>query len=627
MRPRLRPCPAPRSPLSTPPKLRRAAALLALLALSCSRPAASRSAAERGVASKAAHATALQRPPAAAGAAAYPEGAVAEGTRGAVSSAEAHASDVGLDVLRRGGNAVDAAIAVAFALGVTHPAAGNIGGGGFMLVRLPSGETNAIDYREVAPGAARPDMFLDAAGKPLADRELGPRAAGIPGVVAGLGRAHELYGSRPWAELVAPAVALAEDGWQLDAIHAEELREVSASIDAYARRVPPSEAGLHAALRATLGTFRPPHGGEYREADVWRQPELGRTLRAIMERGPLALYRGALAETLATRVRAMGGIWTAADLEAYRAIERTPLRFTHRGHELVTMPPPSAGGVALLQILYASERLGLHDLAWDSTDRVHLFVEVLRRSFADRNERIADPGFVDVPVSELTSPEYLARRLRDIDPKRATPSARIQPGVSFAEAAETTHFSVVDGSGMAVANTYTLNGDFGAQVQIPGTGVTLNNEMDDFTAGVGAPNQFGLIQGPQNAIAGGKRMLSSMSPTIIAKDGRLRAVLGSPGGPTIITTVAQLALQLIDAGRSLPAAVAAPRVHHQWLPDAILHEPGLPPSTLAGLVERGHRLETEPSIGHANCIEVDPRTGVLRAVADVGRYGGKAVAF
>jgi gamma-glutamyltranspeptidase / glutathione hydrolase len=555
------------------------------------------------------------------------DGAFAEGRRGAVSSPEAHATDVGIAVLRRGGNAVDAAVAVGFALGVTHPSAGNIGGGGFMIVRLPDGSSTALDYREVAPRRASADMFLDAAGDVVRDSELGPRAAGIPGTVAGLAFAHRKLGSLPWAELLEPAVELAREGVPLDAVHADELRDVCAEIRAYRERVPESNPALRAALNTTLRTFARADGENYAPGDVWRQPELAHTLEALRDQGPDVFYRGGLAREMAGAMATLGGLWTPDDLARYRVIEREPVVFSYRGHQIVSMPPPSSGGIALREILTASEALGLHDLDWDSPARIHLYVEILRRAFADRNGLISDPDFDPLPVQQLLDERYVRARMADIDPQHATPSARVAAGVAPAEPQHTTHFSVVDAGGMAVANTYTLNGDFGARVQIPGTGVTLNNEMDDFTAKVGAPNQFGLIQGKQNAIAPGKRMLSSMSPTIITKGGVLRAVVGSPGGPTIITTVAQIVLQLIDTGRSLEQAVGAVRIHHQWLPDEIMHEPGLPAETRRVLEAMGHRLVAEDSIGHANCIEVDPASGSLRAVADVARFGGKAAAY
>lgn len=552
----------------------------------------------------------------------------AVGTRGAVSSAEGNASDIGLAVLRRGGNAVDAAIAVAFALGVTHPSAGNIGGGGFMVVRFPDGRSIAIDYREMAPSKAHRDMYLDSEGEVTRDSREGPRAAGIPGVVAGMAMAHAKYGSLPWNELVEPAVKLARDGWALDSFHADDLSWGTKRMKKLAKAASDKDpkGALAAAYTATLATFLQADGSLYKTGEVWKQPDLARTLDAIAKGGADAFYRGALARDMATRVQAMGGIWTAEDLAGYRAIEREPIVFEYRGHQLITMPPPSAGGIVLRHILAASEVLDLPGMDWDSPDRIHLYVEALRRIYADRNYLLGDPDFVNIPMARLLDVSYMKNRMADVKADRATPSAEVGTGIEVKESEQTTHFSVVDQTGMAVSNTYTLNGGFGAKVQIPGTGVTLNNEMDDFTAKVGAPNMFGLVQGPQNGIQPGKRMLSSMTPTIVVKDGKLRAVVGSPGGPTITTTVAQVIMQLIDHDRTLGQAVAAARVHHQWKPDAIWHEP-LPEATLDALKKRGHEERERGSIGHANCIEVDPETGGLRAVADVARDGGKAVAY
>ena len=552
---------------------------------------------------------------------------VATGRRGAVASAEANASDVGLAILKRGGNAVDAAVAVAFALGVTHPTAGNIGGGGFMVIRLPDGTSTAIDYREVAPRAATRDMYLDAGGKPTPDSRLGPRAAGIPGVVRGLEYAHRKYGSLPWRELVRPAIALARDGVELDAFHAREMAAVTRSMIDYAAKVPATNAALREAMAATLRTFRKTDGSTFATGDTWRQPRLARTLEAIAAGGADAFYRGPLARTLAARVAAMGGIWTAADLARYKAIEREPIRFSYHGHDIITMPPPSGGGITMRQILAASDALHLERLDWDSVDRIHLYVEALRRIYADSTQLLGDPGFVDIPLATILDTGYIPKRMADIDRAKATPSSAIKSGVASTEHLETTHFSVVDAAGMAVANTFTLNGGFGAKVQVPGTGVTLNNEMDDFTAKVGAPNMFGLVMGAQNAIQPGKRMLSSMTPTIVVKDGRLRAVIGSPGGPTIITTVAQIVMQLIDHQRPLADAVGAARVHHQWMPDRITYEEALPAATMAMLKDKGHAMRVRAHIGVANCIEVDPKTGALVAVADVKRDGGKAAAW
>jgi gamma-glutamyltranspeptidase/glutathione hydrolase len=522
---------------------------------------------------------------------------------------------------------------VAFALGVTYPSAGNIGGGGFLLVRLPAGSSSAIDYREVAPAAARRDMFLDARGEVTDRGQVGPLAAGIPGVVAGLALAHARWGSVPWAELCAPAIALARDGARLDAFQVRDLALGTGWMHEYAGYLDETAGQdsaareLRAALTATLATFEKTPGEGYAEGDVWRQPALAETLAAIAEGGPAAFYTGPLAQRMADGVRAMGGIWAAEDLARYRPAERAPVRFVYHGHEVISMPPPSSGGIVLAQILTAADQLGLARLDYDSPERIHLYLEVLRRTFAERNRWAGDPDFVAVPWAELLDPERTARRIADIDPEHATPSLEITGGGSIAESRHTTHFSIVDASGLAVANTFTLNTDFGALVQIPGTGVTLNNEMDDFAARPGAPNMAGLVQGEPNAIEPGKRMASSMSPTIVVRDGHVRAVLGSPGGPTITTTVAQILMQLIDHGRTLREAVAAPRIHNQWLPDESLYESAVSETLLAALRSKGHRLTPEASIGHANCIERDPTSGELRAVADVKRGGGGAVAY
>ncbi|MEO5822771.1 MAG: gamma-glutamyltransferase [Vicinamibacteraceae bacterium] len=552
---------------------------------------------------------------------------LATGRQGAVASAEANATDIGIAILKRGGNAIDAAVAVAFALGVTHPTAGNIGGGGFMVIRLPDGTSTAIDYREMAPSAASRDMYLDASGTPTADSRIGPRAAGIPGVVRGLEFAHRKFGKLPWGDLVRPAVGLAREGVVLDTYHADEMAGVTRTMTELAGKVPEGQPALRDAMTATLATFRKADGTPYRSGETWRQPDLATTLDTIAAGGADAFYRGPLARTLATRVAAMGGIWTEADLAAYKAVEREPIRFSYHGHDIITMPPPSGGGVTLRQILAASEALHLERLEWDSVDRIHLYVEALRRIFADSTQLLGDPGFVKIPLSTILDSGYIPKRMADIDRAKATPSSAIRVGVGPSEHLETTHFSVVDAAGIAVANTFTLNGGFGAKVQVPGTGVMLNNEMDDFTAKPGAPNMFGLVMGAQNAIQPGKRMLSSMTPTIVVKDGKLRAIVGSPGGPTIITTVAQIVMQLVDHGRPLVDAVAAGRVHHQWMPDEIVYEESLPAATVEALKARGHAMRARTRIGVANCIEVDSKTGALVAVADVARDGGKASAY
>lgn len=539
---------------------------------------------------------------------------LALGSRGAVTSAELHASEVGLAIMRKGGNAVDAAVAVGFALAVTHPSAGNLGGGGFMVVRMADGTTAAIDYREEAPSGASRDMYLDAKGEPTSERLLGPKAAGIPGSVAGLGLAHERFGALAWKDVVAPAVALARDGHVLDSWHAQDL--------AYG-----AGAMVKAGYAASATHYRKPDGSDFAEGDTWTQPELAVTLAKIADVGPRAFYDGALAERMAKEVAAAGGIWKAADLAAYEAVERRPIEFAYRGHQIVTMPPPSAGGVVLRQLLAASEQLGLEQHPWRGVQEVHLFAEAMRRTYADRNLLLGDPDFVTLPMDRLLDTAYVEQRMSDIDPEHATPSDRVGAGLPAGrESEQTTHFSVVDGQGNAVANTTTLNLGFGAKFVVPGVAVLLNNEMDDFSVKPGSPNIFGLVQGEPNKIEPGKRMLSSMTPTIVAKDGELRAVVGTPGGPTITTTVATVIRGMLDYGLTVDEAVASARAHHQWKPDEIWLEERMDPTVVTGLEAKGHKIRTREAMGHANCIEVDPESRGFRAVADVSRDGGAAVA-
>jgi len=554
---------------------------------------------------------------------------VATGRHGAVTSAEKNATAVARAILERGGNAVDAAVALGLALGVTHPTAANMGGGGFMVVRKPDGSSAMLDFREVAPSKASRDMYLDDKGNVTMDRLRGPRAAGISGNIAGFAMAHKKFGTLPWKDLVEPAIGLARNGWEIDNTHAGDIAEALNEMRSYLEEVEAAakpNPALVAGLRETMALFSHPDGTPLKAGDRMTAPALATTLAAIA-RDANAFYRGPLAKKMAAEVTAMGGLWTAQDLASYRAIERKPIVFDYRGYQIITVPPPSAGGVTVRQIFAASETLKLYEKPWDSVDRIHLYVEALRRIYADRNNLIADPAFVDVPMKTLLDVSYMARRMSDVDLKTATPSSKVGAGVTMQEKPQTTHFSVVDAKGMAVSLTYTLNGSFGARLAIPGTGVLLNNQMDDFTSKVGAANAYGLVQGPQNSIAPGKRMVSSMSPTIVAKDGALRAVCGSPGGGTIPTTTAQILMQVLDYGRTIDQAVANTRIHHQWLPDAIIHEETLDPAIAQALAARGHKLISRRAIGHANCIEVDPTTGDLRAVADAGRRGGDADAY
>ncbi|HKP62462.1 MAG TPA: gamma-glutamyltransferase, partial [Polyangiales bacterium] len=525
----------------------------------------------------------------------------------------------GIAVLKAGGNAVDAAVAVAFALAVTHPSAGNIGGGGFMIVQLADGQRTAIDYREVAPLKATRDMYLDPkTGGTTKASVLGPLAAGVPGTVAGMELVHARFGTKPWAELIAPGIALARDGHALEASHAESMQEAAKAMSA---------AGFKDSARVYLGA----DGQPIPTGGVWKQPELADTLERIAQQGATAFYTGKLAAQIVERMQQIGGIWGERDLAEYKAIEREPLRFEYLGHEVITMPPPSGGGIVMRQMLYASELLEFRKYPARSPEAFHLYVESARRAYADRNEWLGDPAFVNIPTAGLLDPGYIKSRMADIDPAHATASSSIRAGAPDKSAVDTTHFSVVDRAGNAVSNTYTLNGGFGAKIVLPGLGILLNNEMDDFAAAPGKPNAYGLVQGERNAIEPRKRMLSSMSPTVLRKDGELRAVLGTPGGPTITTTVVQLVRDLVDYGMPLDQAVRAPRVHHQWLPDQVIVEPEVEPALADGLRARGHKVESMPftggHIGHADCIEVDPATRGFRAVADVTRGGGSAQAY
>jgi gamma-glutamyltranspeptidase / glutathione hydrolase len=542
------------------------------------------------------------------------EAGVAVGIHAAVASAEGNASRAGLAVVQKGGNAVDAAIAVAFALAVTHPTAGNLGGGGFMLVRLADGTSTAFDYRETAPGGASRNMYLDAAGNMTKDSLLGAKAAGVPGTVAGLALAHARFGTRPWAELIAPAIALARDGHTLEASHAEDMA---------AALVKMRDAGFTDSVKIYGG----PDGQPLAAGALWQQPDLARTLELIAQHGAKGFYEGPLAEAMAKGVQSLGGLWTVEDLRGYRAKERAPIKFGYREHEIVTMPPPSSGGVVMRQILGASELLDFRAEPFRSVKGLHLYVEAARRAFADRADLMGDPDFVQMNTARLIDMDYVKRRMSDIDRDKPTPSDSIAGGTLPDESPQTTHFSVVDGAGNAVANTYTLNTGFGAKAVIPGTGILLNNEMDDFASKPGSPNAYGLIQSEQNAIAPGKRMLSSMTPTIVVKDGALRAVVGTPGGPTIINTVTQIVRALVDYGLPLDQAVRAPRLHHQWKPDRILVEEAFEPELEQGLQALGHTTMHRGTFGHADCIEVDPKTQGFRAVADVTRGGGEAVAY
>lgn len=521
------------------------------------------------------------------------------------------ATDVGAAIMRAGGNAVDAAVAVAFALAVVYPEAGNIGGGGFLVARLADGTAVALDFREKAPLAAQRDMFLDAAGE-LTDRSLlGHLASGVPGAVMGLWEAHSRFGTRPWRELVEPAIQLAEDGFVVD-------RELAASVSGAADRLGRFDASAALFL---------PGGAPIAEGSRWRNPDLGLVLRRIAASGPAGFYEGETADLIVAEMQRGGGIITHEDLRRYRAEWRTPVDFTYRGHRILSMPPASSGGIALATIANVLEGYPLDRLGWHSAATLHLTAEAMRRAFADRNYFLGDPAFVQFPQQMLTSASYAARLRASIDRNRATPSVHVRPGaMDQMEPYHTTHFSVVDAHGNAVALTTTINGLYGSGVTVAGAGIVMNNQMDDFTAKPGTPNMFGLVQGEANAIEPGKRMLSAMTPTIVLdRDGGVLMVTGARGGPRIISAVFQVISNVIDHGMDVGAAVHAPRIHHQHLPDILYYEQnGLADERIAALRALGHDVQPRTTIGTAPTIL--RRGGVWTAVPDP-RTGGTASGF
>jgi gamma-glutamyltranspeptidase/glutathione hydrolase len=510
---------------------------------------------------------------------------------GTVVTASPLATAVGVEILRAGGNAVDAAVAVGFALAVTYPQAGNLGGGGFMLLRLGSGESSFIDFREKAPLGASRDMYLDSLGNVIDGLSvLGAMAAGVPGSVAGLSKAHELHGSLPWRELIEPAISLAIDGFPVSERIASSLRE----LQPYKDRFP----GLKQYMRDD--------GSPLVAGDTLRQPTLARTLKRIAIEGSEAFYRGELADSIVEEMRLSGGIVSKADLAGYEVRIREPLRGDYRGCEIISAPLPSSGGAVLLEILNILEGYDLRGMGFMSDRTIHYMVEAERRAYADRARYLGDPDFTDNNAIFMISKKYAADLRKAIMPL-ATPSSELsaRPETSR-EKRETTHYSIVDRSGAAVAVTYTLNDSYGSKVVVRGGGFLLNNEMDDFSIKPGHPNLYGLVGSDANAIEPGKRMLSSMAPTIVLRGGKLSLVLGTPGGSTIITTIAQILIDMVDFDMSLEAAVSAPRFHHQWLPDLISVENGAFGAYLRrSLVEKGHEIEDRTApIGDAQVIEV-----------------------
>ena len=496
---------------------------------------------------------------------------------GLVSTTDEFATRVGLEVIEAGGNAIDAAVATGLALAVVNPEAGNLGGGGFMMIRLADGSVHAQDHREKAPLAATRDMYLDAAGAVTDRSVVGHLAAGVPGTVAGLWEAHRRFGSMEWEALVEPAVELAAAGFEVTGRLLFTLEAVGDQMLAFP-----------ASARLFMPGGEPPGLGS-----VFVQPELAAVLERLRDEGPDDFYRGETARLIVAEMERGGGIVTLADLERYEALWREPVAFGYRGYKVHSMPPPSSGGVTMAMIAGMLERWELSELGWNTAETIHLMVEAFRRAYADRNEYLADPDFVEQPVAELVSGAYAAARAATIEPGRATPSAEVRPGLSsIVDESHTTHYAVVDAAGNAVAVTTSLNSWYGGKVVVEGTGFFLNNTMDDFTAKPGTPNQFGLVQGERNTIAPEKRMLSAMSPTIVEDpDGELFLVAGTPGGGTIITTVLQTIFNVVDHGMNAAQAVQAPRVHHQHLPDRIFHERGgLAQATARALEAMGHTV-------------------------------------
>lgn len=531
---------------------------------------------------------------------------------GMVVSAHPIASEVGVAILKKGGNAVDAAVAVQFALAVVYPNAGNLGGGGFLVYRSARGELASLDFREKAPGDAFRDMYLDMHGEPIVDLSLRSQlASGVPGSVDGMVKAHEKYGKLSWKELLQPSVDLARKGFALTAMQAREINS---------RR----ESFLKYNPEGTVFTSRQ----NWSEGDNFLQPELAHTLELIRDQGRKGFYEGETADKIVAEMKSGNGIISLQDLKDYEAQWRKPVVGSYRGYKVISMPPPSSGGIALLQMLHSVEAFPLGRWGFQSDSTVQVMIEAERRVYADRAEHLGDPDFYQVPQNQLINLKYNAIRMSDMNFDQATPSAAIHAGSvgAVAESEETTHFSIVDKEGNAVSLTTTLNGSYGSQVVVKGAGFLLNNEMDDFSVKPGAPNMFGLIGGKANSIEPGKRMLSSMTPTILEKDGKLFMVVGTPGGSTIMTSVFQTILNVIDWNMGMQQAVDAPRFHHQWLPDHVDAEAAsFTPELRSRLSQKGYNIKERGAIGRVDAILVS-ESGVLTGGADQ-RGDDKAVGY
>ena len=533
--------------------------------------------------------------------------------KGMVASQEALATEIGLGVLQQGGNAVDAAVSVAFALAVTLPRAGNLGGGGFMVVHhAETGETVAIDYREMSGAAAFRDMYLDAEGN--ADKQksrFSGLAVGVPGTVAGMAMALERYGTITLAEALEPAIELADEGIEVTAGLADSLNALKERLQRW-----PSSAKV----------FYRDDGTSFEPGDRLVQSDLAASMKQIAEDGPDAFYRGPIAEKIVASVEAAGGHLSLDDFDNYEVKLREPIEGAYRGYDIISMPPPSSGGIHIVQILNTLEGLPMSFLGHNSADSIHMMAEAMKVAYADRSEYLGDPDFVDVPIEALTSKAYAETILGGISRGRAAKAAEIKPGdLADYESNETTHFSVVDEAGNAVANTYTINFSYGSGLVADGTGILLNNELDDFSAKPGVPNAYGLIGGDANAVEPRKRPLSSMSPTIVLKDGKPFLVTGSPGGSRIITTTLQVIMNVIDHGMNIAEATMAPRIHHQWLPDELRIEEGLSLDTIQLLEQRGHDVVVKNAMGSTQSIMVTDEG--LFGASDPRRVGSLTLGY
>jgi gamma-glutamyltranspeptidase / glutathione hydrolase len=562
-------------------------------------------------------------PPAYGQSGALPDVAPAQAQHAMVVSVHHDASDAGLKILQAGGNAVDAGVATGFALAVVYPDAGNLGGGGFMMLRMANGESHFLDFREEAPLRATANMYLDSKGEIVPEAStVGYLSVGVPGTVAGLVEAQRRFGKLSLRQVMAPAIEFAEKGYVLSAEEAAMLHDPVLSRFAESRRIFQRD------------------GNFYREGDVFRQPELARTLQRIAQ-DPGGFYHGTLAGELARAIQKQGGLVSKKDLDLYQVKDRKPLTGTYRAYEVLAPPPPSSGGVALLETLNILEGFDLAALGDRTPESMHLIIEAFRRAFKDRTSFLGDPDFQSVPTAQLIDKHYAAAWRKDIGMTQATPSNSLTRPAGFiseegsqpahAESKQTTHYSVLDAAGDAVSVTYTLNNSFGSGATAEGLGILLNDEMDDFTSKIGAANMFGLIQGPANAIAPRKRPLSSMTPIIVLENNKIRFIIGSPGGPRIITTVANILLSATDGGLNIQQAVDAPRFHQQYLPDVLYVEPGFPVKTLMGLKAMGYTIKGGDGDDHywsdGECIAVDPKTGLILSGQDKRHNFGKAAGY